>query len=295
MPALAESHNKGLKFRVLRRVAKVVQKYHPRGTDRLLRAIYSPDARQKDHIETVLEYDDDLSINIDTASFIEWCIFFYGHYEPEVIALIKQVVKRGDVAFDVGANIGCHTLIMARAVGEMGRVVAVEPNPKIRKRLSDNLCLNRMNQALVVDCGLSDVDGESSLYVAPDNVANQGMSSLHPQPFLTSTVPVKIETLDGLMQRSGCEKLSFVKIDTQGNDHKVLLGGAESIQKYRPYLLFEYDKTEWSISSADFATCDDFLRKNSYTLYVLGRGGALTKAEQGVPDMANIFAVPPGG
>ncbi len=293
MEKLVMPRNKGFKFRMLRRVAKAVQKYQPRGIDRVLRAIYSPDSRQNDHFEIVIEYDTDMLINVDSASFIEWSIFFYGYYEREVSNLIKRLVKPGYVALDVGANIGCHTLIMGRSTGETGQVIAVEPNPKIYTRLTENIRLNRMKNVQTLQCGLSDIAGEFTLYVAPDDFPNQGMSSLYTQSALSIEVPVQIQTLDAVIKAKGCNSLDFVKIDTQGNDYKVLLGGERSIQEYHPYLLFEYDENVWGRSDADFAACDEFFRKQQYTLYVLDVTGSLTKAKYGVPRSTNILAVPP--
>lgn len=283
---------KGFKFGMLWRLAKAVQRYNPRGIGRLLRAVYSPYVRQSDHMELAIEYDSDLLINIDTASLIEWSIFFYGHYEPEISNLIKRVVKPGYMTFDIGANIGCNTLIMARSAGEAGRVIAVEPNPKIYMRLTENISLNRMKNIEPIQCGMSNTIGELTLYTAPDNFPNQGMSSLYPQSVLSIEMPVKVQTLDSIMQAKRCDRLDFVKIDAQGSDYDVLLGGERSIQQYRPYLLFEYDENEWGRSNVDFAKCDAFFRKQEYRLYVLDSTGALIRLKYGLPGSTNIFAAP---
>ena len=150
-----------------------------------------------------------------------------------------------------------------------------------------------MKNVQTLQCGLSNTVGEFALYVAPDDFPNQGMSSLYPQSVLSIEVPVAIQTLDNVIQAKGCSRLDFVKIDTQGNDYKVLLGGEKSIQEYRPYLLFEYDENEWGRSNVDFATCEKFFDKQQYMLYVLGITGTLTKVKYGLPKFTNIFAVPP--
>jgi FkbM family methyltransferase len=286
--------NQGLKFRILRRVAKAVQKYQPVGIDRVLRTIYSPDARQRDHFEAVIAYDGDLLIEVNTASFIEWSIFFYGYYQREVSGLIRQLVKPGDVAIDVGANIGCQTLIMGKSAGHSGRVIAIEPHPTIFARLTHNIHLNSMENVQTLQCGLSDAAGESTLYIAPEEYPNQGMSSLYHQAALSLEVQVPIRTLDGLLQAQKPDRLDLIKIDTQGNDYKVLLGGERSIREFRPYLIFEYDEVEWGRSEADFAACEAFFRRQQYTLYVLDVTGSLIKTKHGVPKSANILAVPPG-
>jgi FkbM family methyltransferase len=295
MPDLAMPRNEGFKFRMLRLLARAVQRFRPMGIERVLRVIYHPDRRQNDHIDVAIEYDTDLLINVDTAEFLGWILFFYGCHEPEISGLIKRVVKTGHVAFDVGANIGCFSLIMGRSAGETGRIIAVEPNPRVYARLSENIRLNRMKNIEPLQCGLSDAVGEFTLYIPPDNFPNQGISSLYPHPELTIKIPVDIQTVDSIMEARKYDRLDFVKIDAQGNDYKVLLGGAESIRKYKPYVVFEYDVNEWGTSNVDFALCEGFFHKQEYTLYVLDRRGIMRSVRYGVPKCANILAVPPIG
>lgn len=259
----------------------------------MLRAIYSPDRRKDDHIDIATGYDDDLLINLDTASFIEWSIFFFGYYEPEVSQLVKRVVGKGQVAFDVGANIGCHTLLLGKAVGESGRVVAVEPCPPVYEKLRANICLNRMAHVQACQCALSDVPGKLALHIAAADVPNQGMSSLYPNQELSSEVLVDVQTLDDIMQRKECNRLDFIKIDTEGNDGKVIVGGERSIREHRPYVLFEFDEAMWGRGNMDFSSCEAFFRKQDYALYVLQPTGVLTKAAYGLGSAAIVFAVPP--
>jgi len=64
-----------------------------------------------------------------------------GTYEPWVCAAIERYLHPGDVAWDVGAFIGYHTLLMSRRV-EAGWVLALEPDPRNAERLRRNLALN---------------------------------------------------------------------------------------------------------------------------------------------------------
>ena len=59
-----------------------------------------------------------------------------GEYDRPFTAFLATVLHRGDVAVDVGANIGIFTLAMGRAVGLTGRVVAYEPNPEVAELLA---------------------------------------------------------------------------------------------------------------------------------------------------------------
>ncbi len=68
--------------------------------------------------------------------------YWLGTYEPELQAAIADLVQPGWVVYDVGANIGYITLLLAQAVGETGYVYAFEPLPENLPRLQRNLELN---------------------------------------------------------------------------------------------------------------------------------------------------------
>ena len=90
---------------------------------------------------------------------IGWHVAFLGTYEPELREIFRAVLPMGGVALDLGANVGWHTLLMARLVGDSGRVLAAEANPSVRLRLQDNLDLNRFGQVEVVPYAIADSEG----------------------------------------------------------------------------------------------------------------------------------------
>ncbi len=69
--------------------------------------------------------------------------YWLGTYEPELQAVLADLVQPGMVAYDVGANIGYISLLLARRVGEAGKVFAFEALPANLERLRLNLALER--------------------------------------------------------------------------------------------------------------------------------------------------------
>ena len=284
--------NRNLKFQALWWFAKFTRRYKLPKTDQFLRLIYSPDKRQNDYIDVAVEYDINLMINVNTASFLEWSVFFYGYYEPEIDALIKRLFRTGFVAFDVGANIGTHALIMGQYAGNTGKIVAVEPNPQIHRRLVKNISLNRLNNIQPLQYGLSNTNGEFTLHIAPDDFPNQGMSSLYHQAELTNKTTIQVKVLDEIAQSLELDRLDFIKIDTEGNDYNVLLGSENSIRRYRPYILFEYDENTWSRGGFQYSMCEELFAKHRYVLYALHPQNYLTQLKGKPPVSANILAIP---
>ena len=76
--------------------------------------------------------------------------YWLGTYEPELQAAVGELVKPGDVAYDVGANIGYISILLARKVGESGKVYAFEALPANVDRLRRNLELNGLESHVEV-------------------------------------------------------------------------------------------------------------------------------------------------
>ena len=66
----------------------------------------------------------------------------YGEFSEGEIALFRQLIKPGFVVLDIGANIGCHTVFMAQAMENSGRVIAIEPQRLTHQLLCANVALN---------------------------------------------------------------------------------------------------------------------------------------------------------
>src|SRR3972149_525461 len=81
--------------------------------------------------------------------------YWLGTYEPVLQVAIRDWVRPGVVAYDIGANIGYLTLLLARQVGPEGRVYAFEALPANLERLAGNLALNKMeeNVSVVIAAG----------------------------------------------------------------------------------------------------------------------------------------------
>ena len=63
------------------------------------------------------------------------------------------LVRPGDRCLDVGANIGLHTVRLARLVGRGGEVIAIEPDPGLARRIERNLVAQRPGQRPGRQCG----------------------------------------------------------------------------------------------------------------------------------------------
>lgn len=158
---------------------------------------------------------------------------------------IKARLGPGDTVFDVGANIGWFSLMMAARVGPAGQVYAFEPSPRIHADLRRVLALNPMPQIQPVQAAVSDQEGEA-LFCDIDEADVRRESShlstlaMYPQELLRhQTSQVRTLTLDGFA-REGQLAPSLLKIDVEGAEFLVLEGARETIRAHRPLMVIEF-------------------------------------------------------
>jgi len=116
--------------------------------------------------------------------------YLLGSYEPDVEQLTAMVLRAGDIAVDVGTNIGWHTLRFASKVGPGGRVFSFEPGEGPRSLLWESLRINDWtNRVTLSDSAVSDNTGTARLY--PDGASGL-MSSVHAHSWLGNATPVSM-------------------------------------------------------------------------------------------------------
>jgi FkbM family methyltransferase len=152
-----------------------------------------------------------------------------GIWEPHVTAVIRSVLRPGDVFVDVGANIGYFTLLAARLVGSSGRVHALEPSEGTYAKLVANLELNDLANVVPECVAAGATSGEATFRDVVEGT-NTGASSLRSDPErgwgVRRAVPVTVplRTLAEVVPEPDWPRLRRVKIDVEGYESDVLAG-----------------------------------------------------------------------
>lgn len=134
------------------------------------------------------------------------------------------VVSPGATVIDIGANIGCFTVLAAR---NAARVIACEPHPDNFAMLQQNIALNRVTNVELLPYAISDKAGKASLYV-PDDSTLVGRYSLYPRRGKHS-LEVATTTLEELVHSKGLTKIDLVKIDCEGAEYKILYNASKDL------------------------------------------------------------------
>lgn len=171
-------------------------------------------------------------INIDLSQFIDSQLYYFGNFEPKTILTIEKLVRSGDVAIDVGANIGYITMNLAIAVGETGKVVAFEPSSWAFDRLQGNIRLNNMDQVEPHRVAVGEIAKKDVKLILPCGYRLDGRDTAIEQV-------VDIWTLDDYVTESGIERLHFLKIDTDGMEAAITRGARRTLERFHPKILFE--------------------------------------------------------
>lgn len=163
----------------------------------------------------------------------------YGEFSHLEMRMLRQLCGEGDVVLEVGANIGSHTVGLAKHIGPAGRVLAFEPQRLVFQTLCANVALNSLSQ---VDCYWAGVGSESGYVTVPELPPEEeenfgGVSLL--DGLAGRHVPCM--TLDDFC---GAPHIELIKIDVEGMELDVLAGAQQLLHQFRPHLYVENDRPE---------------------------------------------------
>lgn len=210
---------------------------------------------------------------LDLDEGIDFSIWLLGAFERRTIAAYSKLVRPGMTILDIGANIGAHTLPLARLAGPSGAVIAIEATAWASSRLRANVALNpdlasrvSVRQAMLVDRA----DGlvPDSLYASWPLRAGD----VHPifRGQAKSTSGAQAFMLDTLLERDGISRVDFVKLDVDGHECAVLRGGLGMFKRDRPSMVLELAPAVLEEPGNDLAELVALLADCGYLLSEIG-------------------------
>lgn len=181
----------------------------------------------------------DMRLHFYAADDVGRHLFKYRRYEGHLLDYLAALPAPGpgELAFDIGANLGWYPVLLHRLWAGRAELHAFEPDPRNRRLLEDNLALNSVSDVRVVAAALSDRPGQAQLnrYRA----LNLGKHSLLPLAGAVDAVSTPVTTLDAYVLEQGLEgrPVALLKVDVEGLEPAVIAGARRTLEHTRLVLL----------------------------------------------------------
>ena len=172
----------------------------------------------------------------------------YGEYSESEVALFRQLVRPGDVVVEVGANLGAHTVALAKLTGSHGAVVAFEPQRIVYQALCANAALNSLLHVFANHAAVGNSPGTLRVPTL-DPTQEQNFGGYNLQGHTEGEI-VPLITLDSL----GLSNCRLLKVDVEGMELDVLQGAANLIRTFLPALYVENDRADRSAALTAYIT-----------------------------------------
>ncbi len=220
----------------------------------------------------VMKWMNNLYLRIYPKNEVFRSIFVRGIYDPNLVVMINTLLPNGGVFLDIGSNMGYCSLLMSKAVGEDGRILAVEPSERDFLRLVDNVNLNRLDNVSVYRLAISDKIGKTNISIATEErsalntlgteFSNRGIEKV-------KTEEVDVTTLDAFVEEEDLDRVDVIKMDIEGSESKALNGAIDTIEKYRPALIIGVNENSLKANGSSIEEIEKILRDLRYKIYYL--------------------------
>lgn len=214
----------------------------PKRLKRLGKLLYfylqSPTQLVKPLEDIVVETQDGIKFYCSYDNLIERKILKGDLFEPEVTACIREQISPGWTIFDIGANIGYHSLLFSKLAGEAGHIHCFEPtkyastrfamNMQLNESLPKNIIMNRLGLDATEDRRTEAIESRFSLKI----------------PAYSEMEETGFTTLDSYCERNLINNIDMIKIDVDGYDFGVVVGGKSILQACKPLMIAEFNNRE---------------------------------------------------
>lgn len=213
------------------------------------------------------------------ASYPQMAIFSHDHighviniegrYEDDYLQAafgwFSSFLKNMDqqVALDIGANIGNHSIFFASLFGQ---VHSFEPNPRTFELLKFNAA--QAGNVTPHRLGLSDADVIGTLRVNPTNIGGTSVELADAVGAPADRETISLTTLDTFAATHTLGHIGLIKIDTEGFEARVLRGASSVIDANRPVIMFELSPSDFGPNGSDAVK---FLSGHGYNFFSVER------------------------
>lgn len=188
--------------------------------------------------------------------------YWLGTYEADLQAAVAELVQPGWVAYDVGANIGYVTLLLAQKLGDLGKIFAFEALPDNLERLHAHIAINNLEPRVRVFPGAVAAASQPVRFlVGPSGAMGKAEGSAGRAEGHREAIEVPGIALDDFVYRDGNPWPQVIKMDIEGGEVLALQGMPRLLREHHPLILLELHGPEaaratWeTLSAAGYRIC----------------------------------------
>ena len=194
-----------------------------------------------------------------------------GIHDEKDAMIVRNNIKKDEIVVDLGAHIGYYSLMMAKLVGQSGRVFAFGPELRNLELLKKNVEFNSYSNITIVSKAVSDINGECSLFIGQESFGANKIfkpKKTNTQEFEESKT--KTIRLDDYFKKLGIlEKISFIKMDIEGSEISALRGMKNILKLNKNLKIFtEINKNALEDNNSNFREMLELLEVYNFKFYI---------------------------
>ena len=197
-------------------------------------------------------------------------LIYCNQFEKDEFQFMNEYIKKDFVVYDVGANIGLHSLYLSNIIGTKGVCYSFEPTKATFDSLNENILLNGFKNIIPYNLALSDKEEILQIYKSTNGYdawnSLGGFQKIGNNKYDLENV--MCVPLDRFLERNpDVKKPEFIKIDTEGWELHVLKGCYELLKNSNPVLMMEYAQRNLNLTNTKQSDLYDYLTSLGYNLY----------------------------
>lgn len=213
-------------------------------------------------------------------------------WEPHISQLLKKHLQSGDTFVDVGANIGYHSIFVAKMLNDNCTVHAFEPQNHLCAQMQTSIAENDIKSVEIHSHGLSYTNGSEKFVVYDENIGSSsllGDRNINPLS-ISDSYQIELVRLDDVIELD--EAVKVIKIDVEGFEYDVLRGASAVIKRCMPVVIMEFSPELYEQRDADMA--DDIIQyflKRNYSIKNVKDGRSIATTSD-VSEQTDIICIP---
>lgn len=177
-----------------------------------------------------------------------------GAFEPDMVSLFDTLLASGDTVLDIGANIGCTSILFGSRVR---RVISFEPSPSTFRLLEANVQAAELANVALHNVGMGKSAGRFELTFSSDNRSGGFVSNGVRTSPGHQVESIEIVQGDAFLRAAGIDQVDFIKIDVEGFERNVIEGLGATLAASRPVVTLELN--HWCLNVFQRMSVPDFL------------------------------------